>query len=328
MAIDLKEAGSTRPLNVHEWMVDLRWHSAPHYWMDLICCATVFWTLVFIGNHSFFWLACALTIGSLSLYRMALFSHEISHLKAGVLPGFELAWNALCGVPLLLPSYMLKSHVSHHSTASYGTTADPEYLPFAAFPNLRIRFLWGSALVPMFFIVRSMVVVPSACLSSKVNRYLRARLTFMTMNSAYQPGPNQQLTKFDLVTEWATTLWAWTLFVATVAGWVPWHFMAILLSCMVIANLLNGWRTLHAHRYASQGQCMDIKCQLLDSNTFTMHWFWGELVCPVGQRFHAAHHLLPYLPYHALPQAHQRLISSDWKGRNDYLATFKSSQFL
>lgn len=328
MAKDQKDIGNTAPINVHAWMADLRAHNAVIYWTDFLSCASVFWMLVLMASQGVFWLACALTVGSFSLYRMALFSHEISHFNAGVLPGFELAWNVLCGVPLLLPSYMLRLHVNHHSTISYGTPADPEYLPFATVPKLRNQFLLGCALVPIFFILRSMVFIPLACMNRKVNFYLRSRMTFMSMNNTYQPGSHQQLSKFDLVAESATSLWTWFLFVVTVAGVLSWHLIVVLLSCMLIANLLNGWRTLRAHRYESQGQSMDIKSQVLDSMTFTINGFWGELIYPVGQQFHATHHLLPYLPYHALPKAHQRLMTTTWVGQVDYLRTLESGKSI
>ena len=310
--------------NVHGFMRDLRPHSAPRYWADLLLCAAVFWTLVYLGSQSLPWLPLTLTIGSLALYRMALFTHEICHFKAGVLPGFALVWNAVCGIPILLPSYMLKSHVDHHAIRSYGTPADPEYLPFAQYPQLRQRFLWGSALVPVAMVVRALIVVPWAWASPKAHAYLRERMTFMAMNSAYRPGPQQHLTRLDRAYEGMASVWAWAVLLASATGTVTWHFAALLLACMTLANVLNGWRTLQAHRYASQGQAMDAKAQLRDSTTFSTYWLWGELLCPVGQRFHAAHHLLPYLPYHALPEAHRRLISTQWVGKADYLATFTS----
>lgn len=320
----LRSASVDHPFNVHRTMIDLRTHNAPLYWVDLLACATVFWTLALLGSQSGHWMLLALTLGTFALYRMALFTHEICHFRRGVLPGFEWAWNALCGVPLLLPSYMLKSHARHHTVASFGTQADPEYLPFASYPQLRRPFLWGSALVPLALTLRAVVLVPLACLLPKMRTTLRARFTFMAMNADYRPGPHLRLTKPELLVEAAASFWVWGLLIAGVLGWVSWRFGSLLLACMALANLLNGWRTLRAHRYTSQGQAMDLPAQLRDSITFTGHWLWQELLCPVGQRFHAAHHLLPYLPYHALPEAHRRLVHMDWPGQLDYMATFTS----
>lgn len=317
--------GVTETGEMHNAMRDLRAHSAPRYWADLLLCCTIFWALLYLGSHALPWLAVALTVGSLALYRMALFTHEICHFRGGVLPGFSPVWNVVCGIPILLPSYMLKSHADHHSSNTYGTQADPEYLPFATYPQLRSRFLLGSALVPLAMLVRALVVVPLAWVSVTVRRHLRERMTFMAMNDSYRPGPHQCLTKADLGCEALASVWAWALVVASAVGAISWHLPALLLVCMTLANLLNGWRTLRAHRYASNGQAMDARAQLRDSTTFTAYWLWGELLYPVGQRFHATHHLLPYLPYHALPEAHRRLISTEWPGKADYLSTFRQA---
>lgn len=47
--------------------------------------------------------------------------------------------------------------------------------------------------------------------------------------------------------------------------------------------------------------------QLLDSLNISGGGFMTTLLCPTGLRFHALHHVAPYLPYHALGQAHRRL---------------------
>ena len=324
--MSLEQTIGEEPTNVHQIVHDLRAHSALHYWADLLGCATVFWGVVLLGCQDLHWIPVALTVGTLSLYRLALFTHEISHFKTGVLPGFEAAWNILCGIPVLLPSFMLKSHVDHHARRSYGTPADPEYLPFSSHPQLRKHFLLGAVLVPVALVIRSLVMVPLAWVIPRRRAHLYECMTFMSMNRAYRPGPAQRLTLADTVTEVSASLWGWGLLVASAAGVVTWRFAVLLLACATFANLINGWRTLQAHRYISQGQPMDARAQLLDSTTFCAYWLMGELLCPVGQRFHAAHHLLPYLPYHALPEAHRRLVSTEWPDRNDYLATQNKPQ--
>ena len=310
--------------NVHCMVLDLRPHSPRKYWCDLLFCSAVFWGLLALGTSSLVYLPITLTVGSLALYRMALFSHEICHFKRGTLPGFTLAWNVLCGVPVLLPSYMLKLHGRHHARSSYGTAADPEYLPFATYPQLRARFVWGALLVSLAMVVRALLLVPGAWVSRPWRIYLRERMTFMAMHSDFRPGPNAALSLPETMAEVGTTLWAWGLLITSVLGLVAWQFVVVLLACMTLATLLNSWRTLRAHQYTNDGRPTDFAAQLRDSTTFSGHWFLDELLAPVGQRFHAAHHLMPYLPYHALPEAHRRLCAMPWLGREDYLATIAS----
>lgn len=322
MSMALTESTGKEPASVHQMMRNLCSRKSSLYWADLLLCAATFWTLLLLGGQSLHWLPVLLIVGSLALYRMALFTHEICHFSRGTLPGFELVWNAVCGVPVLLPSYMLKSHVDHHASRSFGTSADPEHLPFANYPQLRWRFLLMSALVPMVLAMRSLVLVPMAWFVPTARVYLRERFTFMTMNSAYRPNPSMRLTSIDQATEIAASMWAWGLIVSMATGIVAWEFPVLLMTCMTIANALNSWRTLQSHRYENHGSAVNVLAQMRDSTTFTTFWLWGELLYPVGQRFHAAHHLLPYLPYHSLPEAHRRLISMEWAGKANYLETF------
>ena len=53
---------------------------------------------------------------------------------------------------------------------------------------------------------------------------------------------------------------------------------------------------------------MTYREQMLDSTTIATHPIIGELWAPLGMRYHALHHLLPSLPYHAMGTAHRRLM--------------------
>ena len=90
-------------------------------------------------------------VAVLALYRAGLFIHEMTHLKAGSLPGFKLAWNALVGVPLLVPSFMYEGiHNLHHAKIRYGTVEDPEYLPLALMKPWTLPvFVLASLLAPV-----------------------------------------------------------------------------------------------------------------------------------------------------------------------------------
>jgi len=83
-------------------------------------------------------------------------------------------------------------------------------------------------------------------------------------------------------------------------------------------------RLVVAHRYLGTGRPMTLAEQVLDSNTFPS--LAAELWAPVGLRYHAAHHLLPSLPYHALPEAHRRIIERAPKD-SLYRSTMRPSLF-
>ncbi len=93
------------------------------------------------------------------------------------------------------------------------------------------------------------------------------------------------------------------------AGTLPAVVFVLWYSVSFGVGLVNQVRTLGAHRYRNAGEPMDVIGQLLD----TVNVPGGPLTClwaPLGLRFHALHHFLPDLPYHALGRAHARLMSA------------------
>jgi Fatty acid desaturase len=212
---------SSQKFSVHQLVLDLRHHSAWIYWIDLLLASFVFWLCAaFVCFVPFSWLGVFtfIALGSFALYRAALFLHEIGHFSRSTLPGFETAWNALIGWPLLFPSFFIQSHPDHHRMASFGTAGDPEYLPFAAAPRkMRFWFLASSALTPLILLIRAALVVPASWVWPPLRRWLRCHASRMTMNNLYQPALQaQRLNAWHELSELMTTVFAWVWIVGLV----------------------------------------------------------------------------------------------------------------
>ncbi len=283
------------------------------YWKDLLLTAVVSWTAfgftVYLKPFSAGMIISAL-IAVFGLYRALCFIHEISHHTSRSLPGFEGAWNALVGFPLLIPSSVYTGvHQSHHSLSTYGTIADPEYLPFARNHIMTVVFALQSFLIPVILVIRFLVFTPLAFLYPPFFRWLVIHLSSLTMNVAYRRQLTPELmSKVRRQNAWILCLWS-ALAILAYAGYVPWRFFPIWLGISSIVSFINTLRTLGAHDYESEGNPLDREGQLADSID-TPGAVWTELWAPVGLRFHALHHYFPGVPYHALPEAWRRLSAS------------------
>jgi fatty acid desaturase len=91
------------------------------------------------------------------------------------------------------------------------------------------------------------------------------------------------------------------------SGFIPLRGFLIFLAISSATIVFNQIRTLVAHLWENDGEVVSTTAQFLDSVNVPPPNVVSALWAPVGLRYHATHHLLPGLPYHALGEAHRRL---------------------
>lgn len=282
------------------------------YWADMLGSALLGYAAlagaVLAGNVAVA-LLCAV-VAILALFRAGSFIHELTHLKHSDLPGFRLGWNALIGIPLLVPSFLYEGvHTQHHARTRYGTVQDPEYLPLALMKPWTLPvFVLAAALAPVGVLIRFGVLTPLGLVIPALRAKTVASFSAMATNPAYRRrAPEGEFRRLWLGQEAAASIWAIVLIALVATGVVPLRAFLIFLGVLSGLMILNQIRTLVAHLWENEGEPMSVTEQYLDSVNVPPPGLLPELWAPVGLRYHALHHLLPSLPYHALPAAHRRL---------------------
>ncbi len=129
------------------------------------------------------------TVTALLYMRSAMFIHELVHLRPGTFRGFRIAWNLLCGIPFMTPSFLYYPHVDHHRRKSYGTDHDGEYLDLShRHPANLLLFVAAALVVPIAAFARFFVMAPISWVSPSFQKWVERHASSMVVDIFYTRG--------------------------------------------------------------------------------------------------------------------------------------------
>jgi fatty acid desaturase len=285
------------------------------YWTDFLITVSVAYgfAAVYIMTPPFSWMqVTAFLVSGAALFRVGTFIHEIVHMSSRTMIGFRVAWNLVCGVPLLMHSLLYSNHLDHHNPRKHGTPADGEYLPLASAPMRETVYYFAQVpILPLLTIVRFLVVVPVSFLHPRLRRWLLERWSSYAINPYYRRSiPPTEPQRLWIALDAVCFLWLAVILVLLLKGFLTWTVVGLFYCLSTYSLALNWVRNLAAHRYANMGGEMTFTEQVEGSINIVGSSLVTLLLFPVGLRYHGLHHLFPSLPYHALGKAHRRLINA------------------
>jgi fatty acid desaturase len=321
------EQTTTRPrfsfVQARRLVQDLQRPNPVIYWVDFL-------TSIIVGHISFHLvyfahrifpdsLASAITlqvvafiVAAILYMRAVMFIHELVHLPKEGFRTFRMAWNGLCGIFFLVPSFTYLTHVDHHRRKHYGTEHDGEYLSLShGSPWWIVGFVAQNLIIPILGYIRFAFISHICWLIPGARAWVHRHASSMVVDPFYQrPEASPELRRLILRQEFLCFLWCFWLVARAplVKGvWFDW-FWVLAYAMGVTITTINAIRTLGAHRWIGDGREMSFEDQLLDSVNYPYRGWITELWGPIGTRYHALHHLFPGLPYHNLGKAHRRLM--------------------
>lgn len=311
---ELNEKSDFSVRQAREICRDLFEPSAKIYWTDFLISIIVGWACFALLRRgpTLGWQALGYVGAVLLFYRAGSFIHELIHLRTGTYFAFHVVWNLMCGIPLLMPSFMYTTHIAHHARNHYGTEDDGEYLPLGTGKlSGVVLYLCQPFVLPLLAIVRFLILTPLCWISPQLRRLVQQRASSLVMDPKFiRPLPSHKEIVGWRVQETAT--WAFTTVAAVLffTGVLPWSLLFKVYLISLGTLFINEFRTLGAHRFIYDGKHeLTFVEQLVDSVNYPTKPLLTGLWAPVGLRYHALHHLFPSMPYHNLHAAHCRLMA-------------------
>jgi fatty acid desaturase len=217
----------------------------------------------------------------------------------------------------MIPSFIYYTHIDHHRRKHYGTHEDGEYISLSNRPAWQILLYLSQVLViPFVTVARWGLLTPLTWVSPRFRDLVHQRASSMIMDPSYiRPLPTKTVLRTIRLQEVACFLFIWAMVARLTMSYglifdeplSPMFLVQFYLTTVFILTI-NALRTLGAHRWTSPGTEMNFIEQMLDSVNYPHNPLIGGLWAPVGLRFHALHHIFPTMPYHALAEAHRRLM--------------------
>ena len=153
----------------------------------------------------------------------------------------------LVGYPLLMPSFVYVGvHNDHHKTSTYGTSEDPEYLPFARSSRMTTVFALESVLIPAMLLIRFLILAPIGFFSRRFEKWLVVHASSLTMNIHYQRVVSANLLS-RVRRHSAGILLLWMIVMALILdGLLPWRVLAVWFAVLrgreFCEHVANSWR--------------------------------------------------------------------------------------
>lgn len=240
-----------------------------------------------------------------------MFVHEEFHFNKHI-KGFKWGYNLLFGFLHKLPTYSYTPHKHHHATETYGTIKDPEYDLVVNRPAFTLLIpLVTMAFMSMFAFIRY-GIIPAFLpfIGEKGRNWVYQNISTLVMNLKYhRPLPAKKERREWYIQDAICFIYNGTFIGLMAVGILPWDLLIVWFLTIYGVYVLNFYRVLTSHTYLTNFQKTSKKQQVLDSGTLPSVLFSGFLF-PVGQRYHALHHMYPNVPYHNLKKVHNWLMTA------------------
>jgi fatty acid desaturase len=294
-------------------LADLHKPDARLFYADLVSSSVVGYGALAISvtAQNVFVVAASFLIASFALWRAVQFIHEIVHLPPRAVPYLGALWNLLVGIPFFVPLFLFGAHHEHHRAARYATGDDPEYVPLARGTKIQLALVLGeSLLAPLFLWLRFGPLALAGLFGKRVRRFVLERASTLGLNHGYRRrdlaedrGP-----RFWRLQEVSTASWAILVPVLVALGVLPPRVVITAALAASFVAFVDQVKTVVVHRFLAAGNTKVAHgAQILDAINIEGGVI-SELWAPLGNRFHALHHLAPSLPYHNAARAHRRLL--------------------